>query len=164
MADLNSGSPWNFQAPNVNMTGQGGMFPQAQSMVQGGGYPGGPSFGMAPQMAGQQIAMQNAMFGQQAARANMGWNMGLAGQNMKYHMATDISPYQIVSAGLLGAQDLSNSGTFSSPQAAQMSQMYGGGQGGMNPYGSSYGYGIGNQIGYGQPLPPQPATMSLPNY
>ena len=115
-AGLTQGNPFQFQAPNVNMPG---MFGQAQGMIRGGGYPGGPSFGMAPQMAGQQMAMQNAMFGQQSAKNAMNYNLGLSGQNDQWNKMFNPSIFDFAGAGIAGMGALGAIG-----KQQQQQQMY----------------------------------------
>lgn len=126
-AGLTQGNPFQFQAPNVNMPG---MFSQAQGMIRGGGYPGGPSFGMAPQMAQSQIGMQNAMFGQQSAKNAMNYNLGMSGQADQWNKQFNPSIFDFAGAGVAGMGALGAIG-----QRDQQSQMlqrmgYGPGMGG----------------------------------
>lgn len=103
MNGLNGGNPFNFQAPNVNM---GAMFNQAQRGLRGGGYPGGPNFGIAPEMAGRNIAMQNAMFGMDSARNRMNYNLGLAGQTAQWNREFNPTLFDFLGTGVAGMNAL----------------------------------------------------------
>lgn len=89
-------NPFTYSAPNINMPG---MFSGALSQVRGGGYPGGPSFGIAPQTAMAQQGMQNALFGQQTANQGMKYNLGMSGLAQQYNMMFNPTPFDYL-AGL----------------------------------------------------------------
>jgi hypothetical protein len=129
-AGINTQSnPFQYSAPNTNM---GGMFGQAQGMVRGGGYPGGPSFGMAPQLAGQQQAMQNAMYGMNTSKNAMGYNLGLAGQNQQWNQQFNPTPFDFAGAGVAGLGAIGAIGQRQQQQ--QMYQNMGAGLPGMGGY------------------------------
>jgi hypothetical protein len=125
-AGLTQGNPFQFQNPNVNM---GAMFGQGRQALQGGGYPGGPSFGQAPQMAGQQMAMQNALFGMNSKRNAMNYNLGMAGQNDQWNRQFNPTLMDFAGAGVAGMGALGAIGQ--QEQQRQMFQNMGAGLPGM---------------------------------